>query len=427
MRLRSSMLASAGVACACAVTPQIASAAAHPQYNRNVTIHATPSHIIAGDPVLIYGRFEGRDPADRAITLYHRISEHGPFTVIGHTRTNSAGKYEFTRVQDVVNTNRSWYVTGPARSHSKTIHERVAAEVTLSSSALTGTTRHPLTFSGEVTPGHKGSRVELQVQRGVDNVWTTVASGRVGAGSRYSITHRWRTAGERNVRVYFAGDVRNTPAASDPAAVVINQRQAPYFSITTTSPLLTNGETSVISGVLDQPNTATPEPGTAVGLYARSPHGGPFTLVQTTTTASTGGYAFTVGGSTNELYQARTLAAPVRMSAVVFQGVQDAVSLSSSAATSTVDGMVTLSGSIAPDKAGHVVYLERLGRDGHWQIAATTTVTSSSTFSFNWTFGAAGTKQFRARVLGGPDNVGGASAPVTITVSQPPLSTLPNN
>ena len=53
-------------------------------------------------------------------------------------------------------------------------------------------------------------------------------------------------------------------------------------------------------------------------------------------------------------------------------------------------------------------------------------VTNASTFQFGWTFGKAGTYQFRARITGDGVNVGGASSPVAIQV--PPLtnpSTLP--
>jgi hypothetical protein len=80
---------------------------------------------------------------------------------------------------------------------------------------------------------------------------------------------------------------------------------------------------------------------------------------------------------------------------------------------------------VAPDKSGHVVYLEKLGRDGQWHVAETSTVSASSTFSFAWVFGTPGDKQLRARVLGGPVNVGGASAPVAVSVSLPPLAMLP--
>ncbi len=425
MRLRFPVLAAALAAVACAAVPAIASAAPHS--NRALTIHATPSSIIAGEPVFIFGRLEGRGSANQVVHLWHRINPSTKFTIISTTRTDSAGRYEFTRAEGVVNTNRSWFVRGPVYTHSHTIHERVAAEVTLSPSANEGTTRHAFTFTGHITPDHAGSRVALQVQRGASNDWTTVKTGRVGSDSNYSIEYAWRTAGPREVRVAFAGDSRNTAAVSDPAAIVVDQRQAPYFTINTSDAIVTNGSSATISGTVDKPGTSVAESGVTVSLFARQPGAAPFSVVQTTTTSSTGTYSFTVQDTTNELYQARTTVAPVQSSAVVFQGVQDALTMSSSSATSTVEGQVTFSGTVAPGKAGHAIYLQKLGRDGQWHTVETSTVTPSSTYSFGWTFGTAGTKQFRARITGDPANVGGASAPVSVAVSQPPLSTLPTS
>ena len=150
-------------------------------------------------------------------------------------------------------------------------------------------------------------------------------------------------------------------------------------------------------------------------------------MVTTTMTDASGSYSFAnLTSTTNELYQARTTFAPARDgSAVLFQGVQDVLSMSSSSSTSTVGGKVTFTGSVAPDKAGHVIYLQRLGADGDWHTVEVRTVAPGSTFMFDWTFGAAGTKQFRARILGGPENVGAASSAVTVVVTQPPVSALP--
>ena len=425
MRLRFTVLASALAALACATLPSIASAA--PQHNRALTIHATPRSIIAGEPVLIYGRLEGRDSAHQIVHLWHKIQPNTKFTIIGTTRTDSQGRFQFTRAEGVVNTNRSWFVRGPAFSHSKTIGEHVAAEVTLTPNGDQGTTRHTFTFTGQVTPGHAGSRVALQVQRGSADEWTTVKTGRVGAGSKYSIAYAWRTAGPRNVRVRFAGDKRNTAAVSDPASIVVDQTQAPYFTINSSDAIVANGSPATITGTVDRPHTSTPEAGATVSLFARVPGTRPFKVVQQTTTGTDGSYSFTVQDTTNELYQARTTAAPVQSSAQLFQGVQDAVSMSSSAATALVNGKVTFSGSVAPGKAGHFIYLQKLGRDGEWHTVQTSTVNAGSTFSFGWTFGTAGTKQFRARIIGGPVNVGGASAPVSVAVTEPPLSSLPTS
>src|ERR1700744_6188942 len=146
MRVRVAVLVAAVTACACAVTPSIA--AAHgPVRNRALTIHNSPRSIVAGDPVLIYGRLLGREAAGQRIILWHRINPRGRFTIIGRSRTDGSGRYEFTRQNGIVESNRSWYVTGPALSHSRTVHERVSAEVTLTASSSQATTRHPITFT----------------------------------------------------------------------------------------------------------------------------------------------------------------------------------------------------------------------------------------------------------------------------------------
>ncbi len=131
-------------------------------------------------------------------------------------------------------------------------------------------------------------------------------------------------------------------------------------------------------------------------------------------------------GSTNALYQARTTFAPVRHSAVVFQGVQDVVSITASATAAVVGQPVTFSGNVSPGKPGDAVYLERLGKDGNWHIVESSTLDHASDYSIGWTFGTPGAKQVRVQVLGDPENVTGASAAVPITVTLPPVSSLPN-
>jgi hypothetical protein len=277
-----------------------------------------------------------------------------------------------------------------------------------------------------VTPDHIGSVVLLQAQKGSSDDWTTLKRTRVGAGSNFQAAIAWRTPGARDVRAVFRGDARNVRAASDDVSVLIQQTQVPDFTINTSDPIVTNGTPVTISGTLDQHGTTTPEPTTSVSLFAREPSGGPFQELTTTTTGTDGSYSFAnVSSTTNELYQVRTTFSPARQSAVLFQGVQDVVTMQSSSSTSTVDGQITFTGSVSPDKAGHVIYLQKLGKDNDWHTVAVGSVQPGSSYSFDWTFGTAGTKEFRARITGGPANVGGASPASTIVVSQPPLSSLP--
>ncbi len=427
MRLRITVLAAAiAVSAFGAVT---GTAAAAPQQNRGVTIHAVPGHILAGDAVLIHGRLEGPDHANRRIRLYHRINPNSGFTLIGITRTNIFGEYEFTRAEGVVLSNRSWFVHGPGFTHSRTVHERVAALVSLAASGVDGLTRHAIVFSGHVTPDHRGSVVWLQQQNASGNGWRNLGKTVVGAGSNYQVSHAWRVPGAYTLRVLFTGDPRNTAAPSDPLQVLIQQTEVPDFTIQTSDAIVANQQPVTIGGTLYQPGSATTgEPSTSVSLFEHLPGTKPFHEVTTTMTAADGTYRFqNVESTSNELYQVRTTFAPHRHTAGLFEGVQDVVNMTSSSQTSTVGGQVTFSGSVSPDKAGHAIYLQRLGKDGNWHTVEVGSVRPNSTFAFGWTFGTAGTKQFRARITGGPVNVGSASTPVTIDVMQPPLTSLPNN
>lgn len=426
MRLRITVLACALAACAGAAVPCVAGAA--PVHNRGLTIHAVPHTIIAGEAVLIYGQLNGTDHANQPIYLYHRINPSRRFSLISVTHTNADGQYEFTRAEGVVLTNRSWFVRGPAATHSRTVHEQVAALVSIAPSSASGTTRHPIVFSGHVTPAHAGARVKLQEQKGSSDDWHTIMTARLDASSDYNLAYAWRVPGAYNVRVMFPGDGRNVSAPSDTAAVIVQQTEIPGFSIQSSNPVTPNGQAVTISGTLDQPGTTTGEPNTSVSLFEAAPGTSGFHELTTTTTSADGAYSFgNVTSSTNRLYQVRTTFAPRRHSAVLFEGVQDVVTMQSSAQTSPVGGAVTFTGSVSPDKAGHVVYLQRMGTDNDWHTVARRYITNASTYQFTWTFGTAGTKQFRSRITGGPANIGGASAPVTIAVSQPPLSSLPTS
>jgi hypothetical protein len=425
MRLRFTVLATVLSALTFTALTPIAGAA--PQRDRGLTIHAVPHSIIAGEAVLIYGRLASH-ASNQIVRLYHRIVGQPGFSLISVTRTDAASRYEFSRAENVVETNRSWFVRGPVQTHSRTVDERVAALVSLAASSSTGTTRHAITFSGHLTPNHAGSIVLLQVQKGSSDDWRTLKRGLVGPASNYQIAYAWQTAGARELRVLFRGDARNTTSASDPLDVVIGQAEVPGFTIGSRNPIVRDGSPATIWGTLYAPgSTALPQPGTTVQLFGHIPDHGSFRELQSTVTGPAGGYQFTVQRSTNEYYEVRTLTTPRRDTAQLFEGVQDAVTMSASSTTSTVGGHITFTGTVSPDKTGHVIYLQKFGSDGDWHTVETGVVHHGSAFSFGWTFGNAGAKQFRARITGGPNNLGGASPGVTVYAAPTPLSSLPTS
>ncbi len=414
MRTRSAVLAVLLGALVALGVPVLASAAPH--HNKGLTITADPPSIIAGEGVVIFGQLQGSGNAGQTVYLYHRIAPAARFTVIGHTKTLQDGTYEFTRPEGIVMTNRSWFVRGPNSTHSLTIHERVGALVTLHSDTTNTITGHRVVFSGKLTPRHPVERVLLQQQTSANgNTWRTVASTFTNRNSRFTLAHAWGRPGTRTLRAYFAGDRRNVAAGSDSVTVTVQQREKPAFTLATSQPIIAEGHSANLTGTLDKPGTSTPESGVQVTLYGRSPSGNVH-KVGTATTASDGTYAFTVAPVHNTVYRATTQH-PARSSAPVNQGVQDVVTINPSSNSGQVGGTVTLSGTVTPAKPGHVIFLQRLGDDGAWHDVGSTRLTGGSTYSFTYTFGQAGTAKLRARIFGGPWNVGGASPVETFNVS----------
>jgi hypothetical protein len=424
MRPRFALLASVVTTLLVAVAPGIANAA--PRHNHGLTINATPNPIVAGQGVLIYGQLKGSPVQGQPILLYHRVGLQRHFSLIGHTTTDQFGFYKFTREEGVVVSNRSWFVRGPSSSHSRTVHERVSALVSIAADKATSDTGQPVTFTGTVSPNHRFQRVLLQEQVGSSDDWKTLKAGFLNGSSIYSISYRWRVSGDRDVRVVLPGDTRNIRSESDALTVSIQQAQVPGFTINSSAPITPEGSMVLISGVLDQPNSTTPEPGTSVSLWAREPSHGSFRKLEETNTALDGSYSFVEKPSVNEIYQVRTTLPPNRRTAPLFQGVRDVLQLQATPTSTTVGGKVTFIGSVTPDKARHLVYLQRLGADGDWHVVEVRRVRQNDTFEFVWGFGKAGTDQFRARIFTDPHNVGAASAPVTITVAGiTPISALP--
>ena len=422
MRLRLAVLASLLAAVTAAAAPTVASAA--PKHNHDLTIRAVPSRIIAGDPILIYGHLSGPDNADQLIRLYHKVNPHLGYSLIGTTQTNASGFYEFTRADGIVMTNRSWFVRGPDSSHSRTVHESVEALVSLNSTTTNVDTRHDVAFFGAVQPSHPFQRIWLQVRNGSGDDWHTVKGGFTRAGSGYRIDYRWSLPGSYDVRTVLSGDSRNMRSYSDPASLLVQQAQRPYFSINSSSPVIRYGSSAVISGVLDKTGTGTPDAGVPVTLLARNA-GGVYSAVATSTTGSNGAYSFTQLPTENTLYVVQVTLNAHRRTSALYEAVRDVVSGMPSSSTAPAGSTITFSGSVLPGKAGDAVYLQRRSADGDYHTVAVSSLNGLSAYSISWTLGDAGTDTFRVRVLADRFNAGGASDPMAITVTQPPVSTLP--
>jgi hypothetical protein len=162
-----------------------------------------------------------------------------------------------------------------------------------------------------------------------------------------------------------------------------------------------------------------------VTFYGK-PNGGTMIALATTVTGLDGSYRFTDIPVHNTVYRVGETLTPQHHTVSLYQGVQDTLTINASSKTATEGGSVTVSGTVSPSKDGHEISLQRLSAGGSWHDVANRTVTTGSTYSFAYTFGRTGTVQLRARIDGGPENIGGASTPESITVSGvPPVTSLP--
>jgi hypothetical protein len=311
-----------------------------------------------------------------------------------------------------------WFAQAGLRT-SRRVRERVIPEVTLNQPSAPIITNHPVTLTGTVTPGppHVGERVLLQRETANNgNGWKTIDRGLIGPGGAYTIRHNFKRPASVTVRVVLRADRYNLRGISTPIDLDITQTQNPSFTIDSDANPIVVGNAVTFKGTLAGPNNA----GQTVTLFAHESNTA-YAPVAATVTDGSGNYSFTQTPIHNTVYQVR--AGGGRRTAQVFEGVRDSVSIEASSTTSTVGQSVTFAGSVAPNKVGHVIYLQRQAPNGGWNTIAVGVVQALSRYSFTHTFGSPGTKVFRAFVPGGPVNDAGASPAVTITVAPPPNAT----
>lgn len=394
--------------------PASASAHSHSRNGHRITIHAQPNPDQTGDPVVIFGRLTGANAGNRTVTLWHRIRPAQRFTPIQRVRTDANGFYLISRAEGVVKTNRDWFVRSLG-AQSRTVRERVQAIVSLQASSTTASTGDRVTFTGTVTPGRAGERVVLQRQVGSGDDWRRIGGTftRTDGAGHFSITERFRVPDTYTVRARFLGDARDAAAPSDSVDVTIQQRQNPKLTLSASADPITVGDPVTLSGTVTGASA-----GTTVALYGRE-HGQGFRLLATTATAAGGGYSFGQVPAHTTLYRVR---AGQAHSALLVEAVTDRVTATADDTTPTTGQVVTFTGTVAPDKTGHAIELQRLGIDGDWHDAQYTRVGTGSTYRIAHRVQSPGTKTFRVHIDGGPYNRGASSAAITLTVAPPPPS-----
>jgi hypothetical protein len=404
------------------VLPQAASAA--PRAHHRISIRATPNPALAGDDVVIGGRLSGPANVGRRVLLYHEPALQHVFTLVETTKTIAGGFYGFNRLPGVVDTNRKFFVISDGVV-SRVVRERVEALVDLNAPGNTNvTTGVPMVFTGTVDPPHVGGTLLLQRQNAVigGDDWHTIGHGTIGAGGAFSITHTFVVPGDANIRVLLRPDVLNVRSPSEPISLQISQKQNPNLSINSSVDPIAEGGSTTISGTLTSGAS-----GVLVTLLGHTHTSSGFTPIATAPTTTGGAYSFAPQSPVlNTFYKVQAAASPAVHSAVLFEGVKSVVTATASPTTVMIGQTVTFTGGVTPNKTGHIIYLQRLGKDGDFHTVETGTVGAGSlyTISHQVVDLGTGTDTFRTLVPGGPDNQNGASPtiPITITPNVAPLS-----
>jgi phospholipase C len=182
----------------------------------SLTIAASPSPSTAGALVSVSGQLLGPDHGHRVVLLERRFPGERRFQPTVITRTDAAGRYRFTARID---SNRWWYATSVGL-RSPTVHQRVAAAISLASSATRAAPGDPVTFAGSVSPSHAGQQIVLE-QLGPTG-WQPVAEGRLDQRSSFAIDHAFPTVDATyKLRAYLPWDAPNINSYSSAAAVLV--------------------------------------------------------------------------------------------------------------------------------------------------------------------------------------------------------------
>ncbi len=410
------------------MVPAAAFAHRHPSPSGrcHIGLNVAPREVTAGDPVVAFGRLvcaRRIDTTGQTVQLYEHSFGRPGYILVQSTSTGPLGFYELT--QTGVDVNSSFY----ARSHgaqSGRKRVRVAAQVTLTgppegTQLLTGSP-NAVTFTGTVTPADAGARVVLQRQNALTgNEWRRIGDGTAGPEGSFSIAHTFVVPGDANLRVLVRSHGTSISSPSNVLTYEISQAQNPQLTINASSDPIVYGQSVMISGV------ATGLASTPVTLFERtaSQHG--FAPVAEVMTNAGGEYTLPAQSPVyNAFYEVKTGAkASGERSAVLYEGVKDVLTAEVSPSTIEAGQTLTFKGTVAPEHAGHVVYLERQNVSGDgFHVVQIATIEAGSTYTIAHTVYDAGTKVFRVRIPGDPENEGAVSAPFTIQVTPAPASAL---
>jgi hypothetical protein len=390
---------------------------------------APEQHTITSESVQLIGQLRcraGTSVEGQTVTVFDRTVGSPAFTLLGTTVTKEKEDGFFSISDPSVKADTVFYAAAlGARSPSTRV--KVAPQVELTtpptpadnSQLFTGK-GHIVKFSGKVSPADKGAEVLLQRENAVgDELWNVIQRHIfVGEGGNFSFEHKFIVPGDANIRVVVRPNgLFTVRGLSTPISYQISQAQIPGFTIETLHDSIVPGEKTEIHGELAAGS------GQKVTLYAHLRGQRPFKEVSAVTTGPEGAYSFPETPQQNTFYIVR--GPGTTHSAVLFEGVRDVLTPSSSPSSVMQGQPITFTGTVSPAYKEEPVYLEHENLfGGGFHVIGTTRLSEegTGTYSIFYEFIAPGRKVLRVRVPGNPANQGAVSAPFDVEVTPGPLS-----
>jgi serine protease len=159
------------------------------------------------------------------------------------------------------------------------------------------------------------------------------------------------------------------------------------ISIARSTSELTYGGSVTVSGKITRADTGADVAGAAVQLYARQKGSSTWRLLRTVTSTSTGAVSYVYKPSAGNDFQWRYNSGNTTLmgsaSSTVFTGVRTAVTAGLSPTSVPLGGTVAVSGSVSPNHAGQLVYLQRYVGGGTWANVTSAKLSSTSVYSFH--------------------------------------------
>jgi phospholipase C len=183
----------------------------------HLTIALTHNPVTAGTPVLVTGRLSGTHASDVQVELWRKLAGWRTFHLEKVTRTDPSGRY---RLSLMPKSTVLWFVTA-AGFQSRTVRERVMAQVTLAVSDPNAAPGEQVTFTGKLSPAHKYDRVWIQSR--TPSGWRTVAKARVKSGVGFSVRYTFEREQIAQFRAVVQGTKSNARSISSVVGVNVAQ------------------------------------------------------------------------------------------------------------------------------------------------------------------------------------------------------------